>query len=1079
MRHGRPAIKSLALAALAAATFSAVSAEPLVAPDVMLAAAPTTVISGGSTRLNWKSANATACTAAGGWGGSLPTSGSRSTGPIAASTEYEVICTGSGGSATQSVTVTVAAAPPTVQLGVSPSTITFGNAATLRWSATNAATCAASGGWAGAQAATGSQSTGNLEADATYILTCTGPGGASSQSATVSVTTPAPTVSLSASPSTVGKGAHSTLRWSSANTTSCVAGGAWSGVKAVTGSVSTGALSANSTYTLTCSGSGGIAAQSETITVGSGSAPMVNLNATPSTVKSGAGSTLSWSAANATSCVASGAWSGAKPISGLLTTSALAGDATYALTCTGTGGTAVQSTTVSVTAPAPILILKASPATVRKSDSSALEWVSSNATSCSGSGAWSGTKPLRGSQSTGAVTENGTYILTCSGPGGTAAQSATVSVTAPAPTVSLIAQPSTVDAGASTRLVWSTTNTTSCTASGAWSGSKAVYGSQSTGALSANATYSLTCAGIGGSATQSQTVTVATGLAPSVKLSADPSTVKNGAGSTLNWSAANAAVCTASGAWSGAKPMSGSQSTGAINGNQTYLLTCSGAGGRATQSVTVSVAAPAPTLNFSANPSTVNSGASSTLTWSAVNAAACTAIGAWAGAKAVNGSQSTGALKANASYTLTCTGSGGSASQSVTVAAASPAPVISLSATPSTVKSGAASTLNWSATQATSCTASGDWTGSKVINGSQSTGALAGTSTYTLTCAGAGGSASQSATVSVTASAPTVSLSVGPSAIASGGSSTMTWSSTNATSCTASGAWSGSKALQGTESTGALTANATYALTCSGTGGTASQSTTVSVKAPAPTVTLSASPSTVANGGSSTLSWSATNATACTASGAWAGSEGVRGSQSTGALHANAAYVLNCSGAGGSASQSATVTVSAPAPAVSLSANPSTVSKGATATLTWSSMNATSCAASGGWSGNEGTLGSKTTAGLIATTKFTLTCNGTGGSASQSATVTVSASTSPPGTASLSWVAPTLNTNGSPLTTLTGYHIFYGNSPNALTQSIAITSAATSYEITNLAPGTWYFAVAADSSDGSESAPSSVSSKTI
>jgi hypothetical protein len=167
----------------------------------------------------------------------------------------------------------------------------------------------------------------------------------------------------------------------------------------------------------------------------------------------------------------------------------------------------------------------------------------------------------------------------------------------------------------------------------------------------------------------------------------------------------------------------------------------------------------------------------------------------------------------------------------------------------------------------------------------------------------------------------------------------------------------------------------------------------------------------------------------------------------------------------------------------SLSANPSSVKSGARSTLNWSSSNATSCIASGGWNGHEGTLGSQTTAALAVTTKFTLTCSGSAGYASQSATITVGAASNPgggTGTATLSWVAPTLNTNGSELTTLTGYHIYYGSSANALTQSIAITNAAnTTYEVTNLASGTWYFAIAADSADGTESGMSTVGSKTL
>jgi hypothetical protein len=84
------------------------------------------------------------------------------------------------------------------------------------------------------------------------------------------------------------------------------------------------------------------------------------------------------------------------------------------------------------------------------------------------------------------------------------------------------------------------------------------------------------------------------------------------------------------------------------------------------------------------------------------------------------------------------------------------------------------------------------------------------------------------------------------------------------------------------------------------------------------------------------------------------------------------------------------------------------------------------------------------------------------------------------GTATLTWAPPTQNTDGSPVTTLTGYHIYYGTTQGALTQSVAISDpTATTYEITGLSTGTWYFAVAADAADGSESAQSNVGSKTI
>ena len=82
--------------------------------------------------------------------------------------------------------------------------------------------------------------------------------------------------------------------------------------------------------------------------------------------------------------------------------------------------------------------------------------------------------------------------------------------------------------------------------------------------------------------------------------------------------------------------------------------------------------------------------------------------------------------------------------------------------------------------------------------------------------------------------------------------------------------------------------------------------------------------------------------------------------------------------------------------------------------------------------------------------------------------------------AALSWVAPTENNDGSQLTNLAGYNIYYGTDPSALTETIQVTNAgALSYTVTGLATHTtWYFMVTSYTSAGEESAPSSVTSKT-
>ena len=101
---------------------------------------------------------------------------------------------------------------------------------------------------------------------------------------------------------------------------------------------------------------------------------------------------------------------------------------------------------------------------------------------------------------------------------------------------------------------------------------------------------------------------------------------------------------------------------------------------------------------------------------------------------------------------------------------------------------------------------------------------------------------------------PTVSLAANPTSVVSGGSSTLTWSSTDATSCLASGAWSGSKALSNSQSTGPLTisstaSSSTFALTCTGSGGTTSASAMVTMTPRSYTTTFPLTENPISEGG--------------------------------------------------------------------------------------------------------------------------------------------------------------------------------------------------------------------------------------
>jgi hypothetical protein len=84
------------------------------------------------------------------------------------------------------------------------------------------------------------------------------------------------------------------------------------------------------------------------------------------------------------------------------------------------------------------------------------------------------------------------------------------------------------------------------------------------------------------------------------------------------------------------------------------------------------------------------------------------------------------------------------------------------------------------------------------------------------------------------------------------------------------------------------------------------------------------------------------------------------------------------------------------------------------------------------------------------------------------------------GTATLSWIPPTLNTDGSALTNLAGYHIYYGTSAGNLNQSVQLANPGlTIYVLGNLASGTWYFSINDYTTTGGESAISNVVSMTV
>jgi hypothetical protein len=116
---------------------------------------------------------------------------------------------------------------------------------------------------------------------------------------------------------------------------------------------------------------------------------------------------------------------------------------------------------------------------------------------------------------------------------------------------------------------------------------------------------------------------------------------------------------------------------------------------------------------------------------------------------------------------------------------------------------------------------------------------------------------------------------------------------------------------------------------------------------------------------------------------------------------------------------------------------------------------------------------------------FTLTSieGSAGFGAPSAATVEVGSSGSSSGgsgSVTLSWTAPTTNTNGTALTNLAGFQIYYGTSAASMTNKVSInTMGVLDYVVGDLGSGVWYFQVFAVNSNGVQSGPSTTVSTTI
>ncbi len=327
-----------------------------------------------------------------------------------------------------------------------------------------------------------------------------------------------------------------------------------------------------------------------------------------------------------------------------------------------------------------------------------------------------------------------------------------------------------------------------------------------------------------------------------------------------------------------------------------------------------------PAALLSASLPAVTAGYPLTLSWSATNAATLVAsnfpANALSGTLQVQPTQTT-----TYSYTVRSAG-GQEATASVTVTVL-PAPTVAITASRTRITAGQPVTLSWSSTNVNGqCFISTSVNGAISSTGVANSGIMTVTPSVTTTYYVLGSetvqrptdlehivvaNAQNSVTVTVDAPVPTLHLTASSTAVTAGQPVTLTWTSANAATVTASNF--GANALSGTAQV-TPTVTTTYTLTVSGPGGsvTATVLVHVATPAPAPTITLTPSATTITHGQLVKLSWTSTQATAVTASNFDAPASVVSGGLRVWP-DATKTYTITVIGPGGNATATATVTV--------------------------------------------------------------------------------------------------------------------------------------------------------------------------
>ena len=320
----------------------------------------------------------------------------------------------------------------------------------------------------------------------------------------------------------------------------------------------------------------------------------------------------------------------------------------------------------------------------------------------------------------------------------------------------------------------------------------------------------------------------------------------------------------------------------------------------ASANTTVTTQRALQVVRFSATPSQIAAGQSSTLAWNVTNATSVSISGVGSGLNAQG--TATVSPTQTTTYNLTATGPGGqsiTASVTVTVGASKPA-IVRFTAAPTNINQGQSSLLSWTTTGASTVTIN-NGVGTVPANGSKSVSPST-TTTYTLTATGADGVTSVTAAVTVTVGGGAVpgilSFTASPTVIVAGGQSSLCWNVTNAQTVSIAPGLGNEPLVGCTTVTPAATT--TYVLTATNAVGPIQAVVTVSVGA-VQILTFSANPAySPASGAPVVLSWTTQNATSVTVTGTGVpgGAQSVNSSVTVNPT-TNSDYTLTAYGPGG------------------------------------------------------------------------------------------------------------------------------------------------------------------------------------